>query len=213
MISELRETQQHTDAAQNPQPQQVNGSHTYGSPPESPSYTPTPGLLTHEVIESCAECFIAHMHPTMPILYREQLQQAVSEMCSSLEAYCLITALCAFILIQPGIPAKVSHVLDQPAEFITNPRMGQALMDETIRVRKSLDFIENPTVDSVITSFFLFGCGFGLNRHNTAWNHLREATGQAHSLGLQDEQTYLFGDAGENSQRRKVFWLLFVTER
>ena len=149
----------------------------------------------------------------MPILHREQLQQIISDSAGSLEAYCLITALCAFMLIQPGIVAKVNHALDQPADSVTNPRMGQALMDEAMRVRKGVDYIENPTVDSVIISFFLFGCGVGLSKHNTAWSHLREATGQAHSLGMQDEQTYLYGNVGENSRKRRLFWLLFVTER
>ena len=213
MISELRETQKQSDLAQYQHQQHVNGGHAYGSPPGSPSYAPTPGLLSVELRKSCVEFFIAHMHPTMPILDREQLQHVVSEMCNSSEAYCLIVALCAFMLIQPGIPGNANHVIDQPTESITSTRMGQALMDEAMRVRRGLDFIESPTVHSIITSFFLFGCGFGLNKHNTAWNHLREATGQAHSLGMQDEQTYLFGDLGENLHRRRLFWLLFVTER
>ncbi len=143
----------------------------------------------------------------MPILDREQLQQIATEISTSLEAYCLSSAFCAFILIQPGIPTNNSP------ELVTNPRMGQALMEEAMRVRKGLDFIENPTLESIVTSFFLYGCAFGLNKHNTAWNHLREATGQAHNLGMQDEQTYLFGDVRINTQKRMLFWLLFATER
>lgn len=211
MISELRETQKQSDLDQyhQQQQQQLNSSRIYSSPPDSPSYTPTPGLLNYELIDACADVFFIHLYPTMPVLDREQLQHIANEISSSLEAYCLCSALCAFILIQPGVPTPTNT----GHEMITNPRMGQALMDEAMRVRKGLDFIESPTLESIITSFFLHGCGFGLNKHNTAWNHLREATGQAHSLGMQDEQTYLFGDVRINSQRRRLFWLLFATER
>ena len=86
-------------------------------------------------------------------------------------------------------------------------------MEESVRMRKAFDYIEGPTVDTIITSFFLFGCCFGLNKHNTGWLHLREATALAQILGMQDENTYLFDDVVETSRKRRLFWLLFVTER
>lgn len=208
MISELRETRKESGHVKQRQQQVDNGN-----PPTSPAYAPTPGLLTPELMESCVDVFFTHMYPMMPILDPDQLQGIMAESSSSLEAYCLISAFCAFMLIQPGVAVKVIHVVDQPTESVTDPHMGQALMDEATRVRKGLDYVENPTMKSVITSFFLFRCGFGLTRHNTSWNHLREATAQALNLSMQDAQTYLFGDAVENSRKRRLFWLLFVTER
>ncbi len=86
-------------------------------------------------------------------------------------------------------------------------------MEETLRVRKSYDHLETPTLNSLVTSFFLFGCYFGLDLHNKAWFHLREATTLSHILGLQKEDTYLRFDAIESSRRRRLYWLLFVTER
>lgn len=213
MISELRETQKQSDNVQQPQHHEINGNRGYASPPRSPTYAPTPGLLTQELIESCVDFFFTHMYPMMPILDHDQLQQIISESVGSLEAYCLISALCALMLIQPGIAAKVNNVGERPMEFVTHPQMGQALMNEATRVRKGFDYVETPTMESVITSFFLFGCGFGLTRHNTAWHHLREATGQALNLSMQDEHTYSFGDVAESSRKRRLFWLLFVTER
>ena len=213
MISELRETQKQSDHVQHQQQIEVNGSHGYNSPPSSPIYAPTPGLLTHELIESCVDSFSTHMYPMMPIWTRDELQQLVQESVGSLEAYCLISALCAFILIQPGITTKINPGLDRPMDSVTDPQIGQALMNEAIRVRKGFDHVENPSVESIITSFFLFGSGFGLSRHNTAGHHLREATAQVLNLSMQDEQTYSFGDAIENSRKRRLFWLLFVTER
>lgn len=149
----------------------------------------------------------------MPILRRDQVQQLIGEMSNSMEAYCLIASLCAFMLIQPGIATSVGLVMDEPVESITNPRMGGALVEEAVRVRKGFEYIENPTVDSVLTSFFLFGCCFGLSRHNTAWHHLREATSQVYSLGMQNEESYQYGMPLEISRKRRLFWLLFVSER
>ena len=207
VISELRETQKQSDLAQS-----QNEDAGYSSPPGSPRYAPTPGLLTPELINACAEFFFVHMYPTMPVLQRDQFQNILGIMGQSVEAYCLVTALCAFMLIQPGIASHV-QTTDEPTSSIINPKMGAALMDETVRIRKGYDYVENPTVHTVITSFFLFGSCFGLNKHNAGWFHLREATALAQILGMQDENTYLFGDLVENSRKRRLFWLLFVTER
>jgi len=149
----------------------------------------------------------------MPILYRDQIRQTVSDMSHSVEAYCLITAFCAFMLIQPGIVLKTSQLMEESSSSITNPKLGNVLMEESVRMRKGYDYVESPTVNTVITSFFLFGCCFGLNKHNTAWFHLREATALAQILGMQDENTYLFDNVIETSRKRRLFWLLFVTER
>ena len=149
----------------------------------------------------------------MPVLYREQLGQAVAEMGHSVEAYCLVTSLCAFMLIQPGIMLKTSPILDAAPGSVTNPKLGSILMDEAVRVRKGYDYVENPSVTTCITSFLLFGCCFGLHKHNNGWLHLREATALAQILGMQDESTYAFDDIIETSRKRRLFWLLFVTER
>ena len=211
VISELRETQKQTDLTSM---MLQDGNKNYGSPPQSPThYARASNLLTHELIEGCTDFFFTQMYPTMPILYRDQIRHAVGEMGHSVESYCLITSFLAFMLIQPGIVLKTGHLMNQPAGSVTNPKMGSALMDEAIRVRKGYDYVENPTVNTVITSFFLFGCSFGLNKHNTAWFHLREATALAQILGMQDENTYMFDNVVETSRKRRLFWLLFVTER
>ena len=65
----------------------------------------------------------------------------------------------------------------------------------------------------VMTSFFFFGTYFCLDLHGTAWFHLREATTLALSSGMHDESTYKHLNRQERSRRRRMYWLLFVTER
>lgn len=87
-------------------------------------------------------------------------------------------------------------------------------MYEALRVRKGYNYVEAPTVWTVITSFFFFGSHFCLDKHNTAWFHLREATTLAQLLGMHEEAHYTaIPDVIERSRRRRLYWLLFVTER
>ena len=153
------------------------------------------------------------MYPTMPILTRDQMNQASADMGQSVETYCLLCALAAFMKIQPGIEGTSLEQGSRSPSPSTNAALGILLMEEAVRVRKVLDYVENPTVVTIITSFFLFGCCFGLNKHNTAWIHLRDATALAQILGMQEEETYVRGDPVESSLKRRLFWLLFVTER
>ena len=149
----------------------------------------------------------------MPILDLKQIRMTMAEASYSIEAYCLLCSLDAFMMIQPGIEHKQTPNSSRSASPTTNPALGISLMEEAIRVRKLLDYVESPSINSVITSFFLFGCCFGLNKHNTGWFHLREATALAQLLGMQDEATYVSRGSIETKIRRRLFWLLFVTER
>ena len=171
------------------------------------------GLLNLELINGCMDFFFVQMYPTMPIMHKEQIWRLAADMDASVEAYCLLCSFAAFMLIQPGIEMKGGQALKSLATAHPNPSLGTALLDEALRQRKHYDYIEKPSVNAVITSFFLFGCCFGLNKHNTAWYHLREATTLAQIIGMQDESTYSTGDFVDVSSRRRLFWLLFVTER
>lgn len=208
VISELRE-KQHQSTLSTKVSNRMNGLH---SPPVAPSLARTPGLLTNEIVKECIEFFFANMYPTMPILHRGMLEQQARFADQDIDTYCLLTSLCAFMMIQPGMPIPGDPLgLDiMPGANLVS---GTLLMEETLRVRKGYDHLENPSLGSLVTSFFLFGCYFGLDLHNKAWFHLREATTLAEILGMQKEDTYLSFPAIEASRRRRLYWLLFVTER
>lgn len=176
-----------------------------------------PNLLTKETIEECLEFFFRSLYPTMPILQRERFRTKIDEMDSSIESYCLVASLCAFVLIQSNMHWGLSLRRFKASSPVTaingNTTLGAAVLDEVLRTRKQHSFLEAPNVNNVITAFFLFGCYFGLDKHNTAWYYLREATTLAQIIGLQDEATYLSLDAIDATRVRRLFWLLFVTER
>lgn len=204
VISELRLKEGQKKAEHRRQ----DSMHHYGSPTSTPSSPTLSGLLTPELIDACMDFYSTQLYQTMPIMQNEQMSALVAEMEDSVEAYCLLCSFCAFMLIQPGIEAQAGLVA--PCSRTT---LGKGLLDDALRRRKCYDYIESPSVNAIITSFFLFGCFFGLDKHNTAWFHLRESTTLAQIIGMQDEKTYSNGCHEATTRMRRLFWLLFVTER
>jgi hypothetical protein len=209
VISELRETQRQTSLSAKVQ----NRMNAINGPPPTPSLLPTAGLLTNEMAKACVEFFFANLYPTMPIMHRQRLEQQSHYVDQNLDTYCLFTALCAFTMFQPGMVLPGTDPFGPESLPGANIVSGTLLMEETIRVRKGYDYIGAPTLDSLCTSYFLFGCYYGLEMHDKAWFHLREATTLAHMIGMNKEETYLQFDNIEASRRRRLYWLLFVTER
>jgi len=209
VINELKEKERQTSLSAKVQ-NRLNG---INSPPSSPTLAPTPGLLQNDMVKACIEFFFAHMYPTMPILHRQRLEQQALYMDQTLDTYCLLTSMCAFVLLQPGmtVPGTDPYSLDSmPGANIVTSTL---LMDEAIKVRKGYDYMDSPTLNSLCTSYFLFGCYYALDLHDKAWFHLREASTLVHMVGMNKEATYMQYDSIESSRRRRLYWLFFVTER
>lgn len=139
--------------------------------------------------------------------------EMAAQMETDLEAHVAITALCAYMCIQPALSLPDEIFEDLELEPQPSTSVGIVLLQDALRVRKGLDYTEHPTVPSILTSFFFFGSYFCLDRHALAWFHLREATTLALIIGMQEEQYYDMVDAEEGARRRRLYWLLFVTER
>jgi hypothetical protein len=215
VISELREQNRQSVISSKAHARLLglNAAHGLSSPPPcAPSLAPTPGLLTQELVAACVDFFFANMYPTLPILHRGKLEAQARFADRDLDTYCLLTSLCAFMMIQPGMPVP-GDPLGLDSMPGANVMSGTMLMEETIRCRKGYDHLEAPTLGSLTTSYFLFGCYFGLDIHTKAWFHLREATTLACILGMNKEETYMTYDVIDSSRRRRLYWLLFVTER
>jgi len=212
VISELRETQRQTSLSAKVQ-SRLNG---VNSPPTTPSLAPNTGLLTQDLIKDAIEFFFANMYSNMPILHRQRLEQQAMYMETSLDTYCLLSALCALMMFQPGmtLPGVSSDPygldLNVPGANLIS---GTVLMEETIRVRKGYDYLESPTLNTMCTSYFLSSCYYAMEMHDKAWYHLREATTLALMIGLNREDTYVQFDNIEASRRRRLYWLLLATER
>jgi hypothetical protein len=207
VLSELRENQRNAQLAAGFPPDM-----SFDGRPISSTFARAQGLLPPGLVDTCLDFFFAHVYPTQPVLHRQKAQEAAVNMDRSTEAYCLIVALCAYVMIQANM--KVPPVMLSRPEVaqMSNVTLGHALLEESVRVRNGYDFRENPTHMGVLTSWFYCGSYFGLARENTAWGYLREATTQAQLLGMHDEETYKH-DPLDISRKRVLYWHLFMAER
>lgn len=129
------------------------------------------------------------------------------------QAYCLVVSLCAYMLIQPNMHVSPTLLPGSSGAIGSSAALGKTLIQDVLQVRKSLDPYENPSVDSVRSSFFLFGSYFCLEKHPTAWAYLRDASTIALLLGMHQEDAYRDADPLEATLNRRLYWLLYVTER
>lgn len=173
------------------------------------------------------ELFFLRLYPIFPVLdqdfLRTKCQAATGRM--TLSEYALLTALSAAVVVQLNVPDRASliealsssktpageiaphedtELESYPAEFF----VSQCQM-----AREKGSFIESPDENTVMTSFFLFAYFGNVDRQRSAWYYLREAISFALLLSLDDEDSYSGMSAIISQRRRRIFWLLFVTER
>lgn len=208
VISELRETQRQSSLSARIH-NRINGI----SNPTATTLAPTPGLLTNDMIKSCIDYFFANMYPSMPILNRQRLEQDAMAMDSTLDVYCLLSSLCAFMMLQPGMSVPSADPYGQESIPGASIITATLLLEETVRVRKGYDYLTNPTFYTMATSYFLFGIHYAIDLKTKAWCSLREATTMVHLLGMNKEEAYQSGDQSEIVRRRRLYWLLYAAER
>lgn len=178
----------------------------------SPSYQPVhhfwPSYISETNLIPWIDLWFDRLHTTLPVLNRSSLFIKIlrQEHRQNSQFGAMILSLCAFSLTQP---------IDISERSTSSSRAEQArmMMNEATKMRSSSDFGENPSLDAVLTSFFLFGCLFGSNQHNAARLRLREAVDLAATLGLNDPNTYAELSGEEKGQRLRTYLVLSVTER
>ncbi|KAH8810700.1 hypothetical protein F5884DRAFT_780149 [Xylogone sp. PMI_703] len=178
------------------------------------NFQPSP-LLSPEIIERCLYAFFAYKYPIMPILDREETYSSVHYLHNSPSQYSFITALCVFVMLQTEIGSSSSGPRVSSSELREDSILSaDFLIKETFRARKCYDYIDDPSLATVQTSFFLFAVFFAMGKDSSAWFYIRESMTMLQLLRLHEEATYLaMTDARYATYCRRTFWLLFITER
>ncbi|KAK2596618.1 hypothetical protein QQS21_006294 [Conoideocrella luteorostrata] len=183
--------------------------------------------VTKEVLTSCLDAFFTHKYPITPILDRDYVYGALANLQNSPEMYGLITACCAVMVLSPDIivtddsgATSARPLIGWKNEIVNAERpsietpTAEFLISETVRARSFCDFTEHPSLATVQTSFFLFAAFFCLGKDNSAWHYIREAITTLQSLRLHEEATYSdITDTSMALYARRMFWVLFITER
>lgn len=201
------------------------------SPPESSStasdYSCNPGQvprpyarrLTSPILLAHVNVYLKYLFPIMPVVRREALHRDSHHPNHlSPQRYAFLAALCAATHIQLKLDGGTSSTSDSntaPAVDVDGHRLmsGEELLAEAVRARNECKVVEDMNVESLLTSFFLFACYGNLDKQRQAWFYLCQTTSMAFELGLHRESTYTGLGAEEAEEKRRVFWLLFVTER
>lgn len=154
--------------------------------------------------------FFNHMFPIMPVIdhniYLDPTFYANSSIWSP-DVYCFLCALCAATIVQ------LDTSIPQPPPLHPGKANDHLFADECLRERKNYDYIETTSTLSVMTSFFLFCYCGNHEKHAKAWHYLQESITFSENLNMDDEASYDKLDPVEAQWRRRLYWLLFITER
>ncbi|OQE40933.1 hypothetical protein PENCOP_c005G08144 [Penicillium coprophilum] len=160
------------------------------------------------LLQAHVKIFLKHLFPIMPVLDADlvTLDSLHPETLSS-RRYALLLALCAATHLQLKLDETDGSTFEEASPS------GQSLIDQALRCLQEFDPLDMPHVDSVLTSFFLFSAYGNLDKHHHAWHYLSQSISFAHILNLHQEESYLALDPEEAELRRRIYWLLFITER
>lgn len=164
------------------------------------------------------QLFLKTMFPIMPVVDGDELladAARLEELPPS--RYALILALCAATRMQLGMDNGSCSQGQGPQVEVEVPLEPQLTGEMLVRLAETslrqYSAIDDMTLDSLLASFFLFASYGNLNRPRHAWFYLHQSISLAQSLDMTHESGYQNLPSIEQEKRRRVFWLLFVTER
>ncbi|KAF7543332.1 hypothetical protein G7Z17_g10823 [Cylindrodendrum hubeiense] len=160
--------------------------------------------------------FLKHIFPIMPVIDGDEILADAARL-NELPPprYTLIVAICAATRTQLKLDYEKNSSGEGPgADIPKEPPLTEGLLlgiaENLIR---QFNPIDDYTLDSVLSSYFI-GTGHGnLNNNRRSGFYLNQAISLAQALNLTCEAGYLDLCERERETRRRIFWLLFVTER
>ncbi|CAK7217455.1 hypothetical protein SCUCBS95973_003158 [Sporothrix curviconia] len=191
-----------------------------------PSALPAPFAEMRKYIDA----FFEQLYPVFPVIDHDELytllrQAEHGETPLPLGVYACLCALSGAVIMQLNMTGSDA---DATASHYTSGSPGALAVAQTLpgarlsaarfiglcqEARLQEDFIEHCGEWTVLTSFFLFAYHGNLNQSQLAWYYLREAIGFLQALRLDEEDAYFGLSMAVAQRKRRLFWLLFITER
>ncbi|KAH8696594.1 fungal-specific transcription factor domain-containing protein [Talaromyces proteolyticus] len=169
---------------------------------------PRPPRISSTQLQAHLHVFLTYLYPIMPVVDKN----AFLLDCANPEAldprrYALLVALSAAAHLQLNLD------MSQTSVSVDIPQLGQSLLDEALRTLQQFGLLDDPHVDNLLTMFFLFAAYGNLRKTHQAWHYLNQSICFAYMLKLNVESTYTALSQHEADMRRRIYWLLFITER
>lgn len=178
------------------------------SPPGVYQASPAADLqqIPTSVIRNVLSMYKESLYGIWPLLATDDLILRLESQTSDPTIYALTTALCGATL------SNMSRtVMDESRQGALD---AEAFIKECRRVRGTYDYMEPVTLDTVLTSYFLhIFYGRQASREQMAAFYIREAITFAHMFGMHLEDTYARYCVKDQRVMRKLYFLLFMTER
>lgn len=176
----------------------------------SPTLSATPHepqRISIACLSQYLDVYSARGYGIWPVVDAEALTARLLTHPDDLEAYALATAISAAIVSQFSMDDSGS-----PLEGHYRVSSGTFEM-EAKKARNECDHLENVTVFSLLSSFFLHVYSANVGRMNASTVLLGEAIFKAHIIGLHKANHYEHMTAEQTQYALRVYWLLFITER
>ena len=165
-----------------------------------------PSQIAVHLLAPVLYIYCVHMYPVWPIVDAERLISILQQdQDPTGESYVLATSVAAATIAQLRVGSN-----SLPDETIT----ADMLAEECLKVRRRGEYKSKVDLNNVCTSFFLHV--YYENQQSGGSKsllYLREAISLAQMMGLHRESSYAALPLEEQQIRRRVLWLLFVTER
>jgi hypothetical protein len=154
------------------------------------------------------DSYFKRLSPIAPVLSHVSLYEAMllGRHRTNRDFGAMILAICSLVMIQ-SVYSEESAQLDQ--RTVT----ARSWMQHSAYMRSTWDFGQDPTIETILTSFFLFGCLFSDGQQRAAWHHLRLAVDMSCQIGLDKPDLYAPRSKQEMEQRLRIYLTLAVTER
>lgn len=177
--------------------------------------------LNHREEEPSTDSFVPHfqldkLHPCLetyqiwyygiwPVLSTSNLIMRIAR--RDVSAYALSCALSAAILSQ------IDFISNNGTYCIPEDVKKLGFVGECIRARTYMNYQMTPTLETILTSFFLHVAEVNKGNKPAAILYLREAITMAQIIGLHIESTYQLKSVADAHRMRKIYFMLMVTER
>lgn len=156
------------------------------------------------LMSQCIKQYFRHLYPIQPILHQETFMKLLNQKEElSTQDKILVLSLCA---------ETVTHAAPTSDLTLQNKQdLGRELLKQCLHLRHTYEWIENATLTTVISSFFICITYFELKQVRSHHFFLREAIGLMREMHGDTEK--ITNDPIEMTCRKRMLALLFITER
>jgi hypothetical protein len=196
---------QHWPAQQLPQPSHYQAAHL--EPQPVISKIPNQRFLPY------VQLFFEHLNFIMPVVDKNLFLDAGMYSPTHhlpTDIYAFLCALCAATIVQLDAAIQVPQFESLPGR---PAEASDMFIQECLETRTRFDYIDNPSTLTVMTSFFVFAYYGNQEKSEKAWHFLQESISFTEVMNMDDENALVELEPLEAQWRRRLYWLLFITER